>query len=85
MRKLISILFILSFLNCQLNDNKCGIIIQKIDRETSYYFVIQTDEYINIYNNPSQPNLPDDGIRQGIVSKEVYENFEIGDEYCSEI
>jgi len=43
------------------------------------------DEYINYYNNPGQPNLPDDGVRQGIVTREAYDKFEIGEEYCSEI
>jgi hypothetical protein len=46
---------------------------------------LQTDEYINYYNNPGQPNLPDDGVRQGLVTKETYDNFEVGEEYCSEI
>ena len=40
---------------------------------------------MNYYNNPNQPNLPDDGVRQGVVSKEVYESFDVGEEYCSEI
>jgi hypothetical protein len=46
---------------------------------------LQTDEYINYYNNPGQPNLPDGGVRQGLVTKETYDNFEVGEEYCSEI
>ena len=73
------------FINCQKSDKRCGIIIQKIEINKILYFVLQTDEYINYYNNPNQPNLPDDGVRQGVVSKEVYENFDVGEEYCSEI
>ena len=72
-------------MNCQKSDERCGIIIQKIEINKILYFVLQTDEYINYYNNPNQPNLPDDGVRQGVVSKEVYENFDVGEEYCSEI
>ena len=71
--------------NCNQPDERCGIIIQKLELETSFYFVLQTDEYINYYNNPSQPNLPDDGIRQGIVDKKIYDDFKVGEEYCSEI
>ena len=79
------ILALIIFTNCQKSDERCGIIIQKIEIQSKFYFVLQTDEYINYYNNPNQPNLPDDGIRQGIITKETYDNFEIGEEYCSEI
>ena len=60
-------------------------IIQKVKIDLSYYFVLQTDEYINYLNNPAQPNLPDDGVRQGKVSEEIYNNFDVGDFYCSQI
>ena len=36
----------------------------KVEINLSYYFVLQTDEYINYLSNPSQTNLPDDGVRQ---------------------
>jgi|MDTG01.4.fsa_nt_gb hypothetical protein len=76
---------ILLFLNCNQSDERCGIIIQKIERDNIFYFVLQTDVYINYYNNPNRPNLPDNGVRQGMVSQETYKNFQLGDEYCSEI
>ena len=38
----------------------------------------------NYYNTPQDSALPDNGVRQGTVSKEIYDSFEIGDEYCSE-
>ncbi|MEO2099975.1 MAG: hypothetical protein ABGW63_04115 [Flavobacteriaceae bacterium] len=72
-------------MNCQKPDNRCGIIIQKTIIDDNFYFVLQTDEYINYYNNPNQPNLPDNGVRQGKVSEEIYDNFEEGSEYCSEV
>jgi hypothetical protein len=81
----VSFLFVaFLFFACQATEERCGTIIQKVEIENRFYFVLQTDEYINYYNTPSQPNLPDDGVRQGIVSKEIYDNFEEGDEYCSE-
>ena len=80
---ILGIIFLFS--TCQKSDERCGIIIQKIEINKTLYFVLQTDEYMNYYNNPNQPNLPDDGVRQGVVSKEVYEDFEVGEEYCSEI
>ena len=80
---ILGIIFLFS--TCQKSDERCGIIIQKIEINKTLYFVLQTDEYMNYYNKPNQPNLPDDGVRQGVVSKEIYENFDIGEEYCSEI
>ena len=50
------------------------------------YFIIQTDnDSNNNYYDENSPGIPDDGIRQGSVSEEIYNSFEIGDEYCSEI
>ena len=82
---LLILVILILFIKCQKSDERCGIIIQKVEIQTTLYFVLQTDEYINYYNNPGQPNLPDDGVRQGIVTKETYDNFEVGEEYCSEI
>jgi hypothetical protein len=82
---LLILVILMLFIKCQKSDERCGIIIQKVEIQTTLYFVLQTDEYINYYNNPGQPNLPDDGVRQGLVTKETYDNFEVGEEYCSEI
>jgi hypothetical protein len=82
---LLILIILILFIKCQKSDERCGIIIQKVEIQTTLYFVLQTDEYINYYNNPGQPNLPDDGVRQGIVTKETYDNFKVGEEYCSEI
>ncbi len=82
---LLILVILILFIKCQKTDERCGIIIQKVETQTTLYFVLQTDEYINYYNNPGQPNLPDDGVRQGLVTKETYDNFEVGEEYCSEI
>jgi len=85
MKNLLFFILTLSLFTCQKNDNRCGQIIQKIERENSFYFVLQTDEYINYYNTPESPTIPEDGVRQGNVSKEAYDSFSLGDEYCSEI
>jgi hypothetical protein len=82
---LLILVILMLFIKCQKSDERCGIIIQKVEIQTTLYFVLQTDEYINYYNNPGQPNLTDDGVRQGLVTKETYDNFEVGEEYCSEI
>jgi len=85
MRKFLFLGLFFSLLGCQASDERCGTIIQKVVRDNTFYFVLQTDEYINYYNNPNQPNLPDDGVRQGIVSKEVFDDYEVGETYCSEL
>ena len=84
MRKLIlfGICHILS--SCQNNNEKCGQIIQKAINNSIYYFIIQTDNDSNNYYDENSPRIPDDGIRQGSVSEEIYNSFKIGDEYCSE-
>ena len=85
MRKLILFGIILILSSCQNNNEKCGQIIQKAIKNSIYYFIIQTDNDSNNYYDENSPGIPDDGIRQGSVSEEIYNSFEIGDEYCSEI
>ena len=84
MRKLILFGISLILSCCQNNDEKCGQIIQKAINNSTYYFIIKTDNDSNYYDENS-PVIPDDGIRQGSVSEEIYNSFKIGDEYCSEI
>ena len=85
MRKLILLGISLILCSCQNNDEKCGQIIQKAINNSTYYFIIQTDNDSNNYYDENSPGIPDDGIRQGSVSEEIYNSFKIGDEYCSEI
>lgn len=85
MRKLILFGIILILSSCQNNNEKCGQIIQKAINNSIYYFIIQTDNDSNNYYDENSPEIPDDGIRQGSVSEEIYNSFKIGDEYCSEI
>ena len=85
MRKLILFGISLILSSCQNNNEKCGQIIQKAIDNSIYYFIIQTDNDSNNYYDENSPGIPDDGIRQGSVSEEIYNSFKIGDEYCSEI
>ena len=85
MRKLILFGISLILSSCQNKDEKCGQIIQKAINNSTYYFIIQTDNDSNNYYDDNSPGIPDDGIRQGSVSEEIYNSFKIGDEYCSEI
>ena len=85
MKKLVLYFFLPFFFNCQKDDERCGQIIQKVTKDNNYYFVLQTDDYINSYGDPNLPSAPDDGVRQGSVSQEIYESFKVGDDYCSEV
>ena len=85
MRKLILFGISLILSSCQNNNEKCGQIVQKAINNSIYYFIIQTDNDSNNYYDENSPGIPDDGIRQGSVSEEIYNSFKIGDEYCSEI
>ena len=85
MRKLILFGICLILSSCQNNNEKCGQIVQKAINNSTYYFIIQTDNDSNNYYDENSPGIPDDGIRQGSVSEEIYNSFKIGDEYCSEI
>ena len=84
MKKTLLIGLFLSLYCCQKPDDKCGQVIQKKMINNKYYFVLQTEEYVHYYSNPSNPTIPDDGVRQGAVTKEVYDSFSVGDTYCSE-
>ncbi|MFQ3341003.1 MAG: hypothetical protein ACI9TK_000658 [Flavobacteriaceae bacterium] len=85
MRKIILLGIGLFLYSCQNDEDRCGKIIQKAINNSVYYFVIQTDNDTNNYNDENSPGIPDDGVRQGSVSEEIYNSFEIGDEYCSEL
>ena len=78
-------LLLLFFFFCQCNTDteKCGQIIQKVVQGSTYLFVLQTDDYNTSYADQDLPGIPDDGVRQGAVSKEIYDAFEVGDEYCA--
>jgi len=85
MKQIQFIIVLFLFWGCQKEDDRCGTIIQKTSQGDSYIFVLQTDLNFIGYGEENLPNIPDEGVRQGRVSKEVFESFELGDEYCSMI
>ena len=70
MKKFLFISFLL-ILAC--NDNDCGDIVDKYERDGKYFFTLTRG---NNNNNNSQ------GGGQAEVSRETYESFNIGEEYC---
>lgn len=70
MKKFLFISFLL-ILAC--NDNDCGDIVDKYERDGKYFFTLTRG---NSNNNNSE------GGGQAEVSRETYESFKIGEEYC---
>ena len=72
MKKII-FLFFLIFISCDSND--CGDIVDKYERDGKYFFTLTRG---NSNNNNSE------GGGQSEVTKETYESFSVGQEYCLE-
>ena len=70
MKKFLFISFLL-ILSC--NDNDCCDIVDKYERDGKYFFTLTRG---NNNNNNSE------GGGQAEVSRETYESFKIGEEYC---
>ena len=70
MKKFLFISFLL-ILSC--NDNDCGDIVDKYERDGKYFFTLIR---WNSNNNNSE------GGGQAEVSRETYDSFNIGEEYC---
>jgi len=81
MRKVLYVVLVL-FSSCSVRDERCGEIIQKIELNGAYYFVLQTDDYGQQIN--SDTYIPDDGVRQGAVAASTYKAYQVGDQYCAE-
>ena len=81
--RIIFSVFAFTLISCK-KDDKCGVIIDKIIVENSYYFIFDSDTF-NQYGgtdvNQSVYYLPDNRS-SGEVSQDVYGKFSVGDEYC---
>ena len=81
--RIIFSVFAFTLISCK-KDDKCGVIIDKIIVENSYYFIFDSDTF-NQYGgtdvNQSVYYLPDNRS-SGEVSQDVYNKFSVGDEYC---
>ena len=66
-------LFISLLLILSCNDNDCGDIVDKYERDGKYFFTL-------IRGNSNSNNS--EGGGQAEVSRETYDSFKIGEEYC---
>ena len=77
----IILFFAIFFLSCS-EDKECVIIRDKEEVEGNYYFYFS----VNYYNTPQYNNIAGGGIdnqyASGKVSKKVYDDHSVGDEYC---
>tara|TARA_B100000925_G_C21901719_1_gene427392 strand:- start:402 stop:641 length:240 start_codon:yes stop_codon:yes gene_type:complete len=79
LKKLLFISLIV-FFSCSKN-KKCGEIVQKYIQNDKYYFAMIA---INSSNNSNNTTGGGDVFGDAEVSIEIYNSFEIGDEYCIE-
>ena len=68
-------LFISLLLILSCNDNDCGDIVDKYVTDGKYFFTL-----VSSSGSPSNENS--EGGGQAEVTREVYESFGVGDEYC---
>jgi len=69
------------FTHCS-KPERCGEIYDKITRDGRYFFILDSNYSIDVStNNDNASFLPDNRL-SGEVSKSVYDNHAIGEEYC---
>ena len=72
-----------TLISCK-NDDKCGVIIDKVIDENRYYFIFNSDDFNQFGGtgiNQTMYYVPDNRS-SGEVSKDVYNKFRTGEEYC---
>lgn len=73
---------VLFLMGCSKDKQLCDTIQNKEENSGVYYFYFRT----NYYNNPQMNQIGGAGINSqyasGKVSEEVYNQYDIGDQYC---
>ena len=77
--KVLILIFIFSF-SCS-QDEECVVIRDKTEESDSYYFYFSTN-YLPTSQSNNMPGGIDSRYGSGKVSKEIYDKYDIGDEYC---
>lgn len=69
------------FIGCK-SDEKCGEIYDKVSRDGRYFFILDPNYSIDVSTpNDNASFIPDNRV-SGEVNEAVYNQFEIGQEYC---
>ena len=77
--KVLILIFIFSF-SCS-QDEECVVIRDKTEESDSYYFYFSTN-YLPTSQSNNMLGGIDSRYGSGKVSKEIYDKYNIGDEYC---
>tara|TARA_B100001287_G_C22675804_1_gene527577 strand:- start:1994 stop:2266 length:273 start_codon:yes stop_codon:yes gene_type:complete len=72
-----------TLLSCK-KDDICGLIIDKVIIENRYYFIFDSDTFNQFGGTDVNETIyyVPDNRSSGEISKEIYNDFNIGDEYC---
>ncbi|MDG1290925.1 MAG: hypothetical protein P8I34_05055 [Flavobacteriaceae bacterium] len=84
MKSLLPILAVLMFLSCN-KDEECNTIRNKEEVRGNFYFYFRARYYSNSQANSITGSGLNNEYVSGKVSETVYNDYEIGDEYCFDI
>lgn len=77
-----SLICFLIFLTACSENEKCGEIYDKINREGRYFFIFDADFSFDVSTaNDIASFIPDNRL-SGEVNESVYNQFSIGEQYC---
>ena len=81
--KIIFSVFVFNLISCK-EDDKCGVIIDKVIVENRYYFIFDSDNFNQFGGTDVNQTIyyVPDNRSSGEVSLDVYNKFTIGEEYC---
>mgnify|MGYP006249277911 CR=1 FL=1 len=82
MKRILIILFIVFSIQSCKSDDKCGEIINKVIVENNYKFILCFSNCSRNTGSNSNPSVPVEG--EVPVTKNIYNEFEIGEDYCAE-
>ena len=85
-RSIFSYLLISIFwVGCTSDNSRCGDIIEKQIVNGKFYFIMDAgSDIFNTNNNSGIDSYVPDNSVSGEVTQNIYESFNVGDEYCSE-
>ena len=80
-RVVLFLFFLISF-SCSKEEEECVIILNKETIKGDYYFYFRPNYFPNSQLNDIGGNGLTTDFASGKVSQEIYDQYEVGDEYC---
>lgn len=81
MKKTLLLLVVLLTQGC-VKDERCGKIINKVIVEDRYFFILDAQNSLNVGSANDPGGYIRDNNASGEVSQAIYDQFNIGEEYC---